>query len=116
MRGGRVFIHTPEIEAMRAEGWSLYRMARHIGVTAGAISMHLKRVGREDLRGRVPRSKTVGPCAICSRTAPLIADHCHQTGRARGLLCRACNIGLGVFRDSPEVLGKAIAYLQGFRQ
>lgn len=56
-------------------------------------------------------------CAICesrissSRTSRLFIDHCHTSGRVRGLLCSACNHGLGLFKDSPKLLKKAIQYL-----
>lgn len=58
-----------------------------------------------------------GKCAICdsrlssSRTGRLFVDHCHTTGKVRGLLCSACNHGLGLFKDSPKLLNKAINYL-----
>jgi hypothetical protein len=38
-------------------------------------------------------------------------DHCHKTGKIRGILCTNCNMGLGLFKDSKEILGKAIIYL-----
>jgi hypothetical protein len=59
-----------------------------------------------------------GRCAICPREiSPEIArslhvDHCHKTGRVRGLLCRKCNLGLGNYDDTPEHLEKAAAYLR----
>jgi len=40
-------------------------------------------------------------------------DHCHDTGKVRGILCRSCNVGLGHFKDSPIYLKKAIDYLSG---
>ena len=57
-------------------------------------------------------------CAICGTTdfnysrgkRPHI-DHCHQTGKIRGLLCGHCNIGLGQFFDNVALLEKAIVYL-----
>jgi hypothetical protein len=64
-----------------------------------------------------------GKCAICKATEPrgraghfgpvFHVDHCHQTGRIRGLLCSTCNPGLGAFGDSVERLQAAIDYLKG---
>ena len=57
-----------------------------------------------------------GRCAICGTLeadldTKLYVDHCHTSGRVRGLLCRACNSGLGQFRDQTEALLNAVAYL-----
>lgn len=55
-------------------------------------------------------------CAICgercSKFPRLSVDHRHSDGAIRGLLCDACNIGLGHFRDNPESLRAAIEYLE----
>lgn len=61
-------------------------------------------------------------CAICNATESLgrwptmHVDHCHTTGFVRGVLCDFCNKGIGFFRDDPELLRKAIAYLAQTRQ
>jgi hypothetical protein len=58
-----------------------------------------------------------GLCAICSSPPPdhhkkrLNIDHCHASGRVRGLLCDACNRGIGLLKDSPDLMLKAISYL-----
>ena len=61
-----------------------------------------------------------GVCAICKRSAAeaggrgtvLHVDHCHATGKVRGLLCSPCNTALGFFQDNPERLRVAADYLE----
>lgn len=59
-----------------------------------------------------------GVCAVCGSPRPgstykrFVIDHCHVTGRVRGLLCAACNWGIGYLRDDPEVMTAAVAYLR----
>jgi hypothetical protein len=56
-------------------------------------------------------------CAVCKNDKPADevwhVDHDHATGAARGVLCRACNTGLGCFKDNPESLRSAVEYLVG---
>lgn len=54
-----------------------------------------------------------GLCYICGdQLKNLNIDHCHVSGKVRKLLCKACNLGLGFFRDDINSLEKAIAYLK----
>ena len=52
-------------------------------------------------------------CAICKEKPKkhLAVDHCHETGKIRGLLCMNCNKGLGMFKDDENRMNKAIQYL-----
>jgi len=55
-----------------------------------------------------------GGCAICKRPPTnkrLAIDHCHTSGKVRGLLCGPCNVSLGAFNDDPRVLLEAAKYL-----
>lgn len=56
-------------------------------------------------------------CATCSAITPggkgtWHVDHCHATGKVRGLLCRACNTALGLVKDNPKVLRQLASYLE----
>lgn len=94
----------PEVRKSQYRRSAYLKRLRKYGITEDQhISM---RIEQDDL------------CAIClepqkpSKVAQeLVIDHCHETGRVRGLLCSTCNISLGGFRDSPDLLLSAVAYL-----
>ncbi|MEU0964512.1 endonuclease VII domain-containing protein [Streptomyces sp. NPDC005917] len=54
-----------------------------------------------------------GVCCICPSAPPAHVDHCHKTGRVRGVLCFSCNAALGQFKDQPEAIRRAAAYVEG---
>lgn len=54
-----------------------------------------------------------GSCSICADDKNLVIDHCHTTNRVRGILCSTCNRGIGLMKDSVQVLQSAIEYLNG---
>ncbi len=62
-------------------------------------------------------------CAICGEVPTdncggshdgFHIDHHHVTGKVRGLLCGTCNVGIGMLKDSSEVIIKAAEYLERF--
>ena len=59
-------------------------------------------------------SQQSGLCGICGRMPAirLRVDHEHSSGRIRGLLCNACNTGIGLLREDPEILLAAIAWIR----
>jgi hypothetical protein len=67
-------------------------------------------------------SENEGKCHICNlpetsklksrKTRSLAVDHDHKTGKVRGLLCWACNSGIGKLKDDPEILRIAALYLE----
>ena len=71
---------------------------------------------REKNRKRLPAPTRPEPsqCECCARPLKSAAhlDHDHATGKFRGWLCGPCNRGIGLFVDSPELLGRAAAYLR----
>ena len=58
-----------------------------------------------------------GQCAICSKDLERVSrsthiDHCHNTGKIRGILCHQCNTAIGLLGDDIEKLKSAIKYLE----
>lgn len=66
-----------------------------------------------------------GVCAVCfeperitrndGEVRPLVVDHNHDTGEVRGLLCSTCNTGIGMLKDSSDLLESALIYLKEVR-
>lgn len=65
--------------------------------------------------------RQLGLCAICkkpetmrrgNRVINLGIDHCHDTGKIRGLLCKACNRAIGQLGDSADRIRAALEYLE----
>jgi hypothetical protein len=58
-------------------------------------------------------------CAACRSTDPKVktgkwsTDHCHTTGKVRGILCNGCNTALGHAEDKPATLRALASYLEG---
>jgi hypothetical protein len=86
----------------------------------GLCNMHYRMINRNmivDSHSTNIINSHKGVCDICGTPNPgknrnnFSIDHDHNTGIVRGLLCHACNVGLGHFSDNIELLQKAIKYL-----
>lgn len=58
-----------------------------------------------------------GCCWICrrpSKTRRLAVDHNHKTKQVRGLLCWKCNRGIAMFKEDPNILSNAVAYISQY--
>lgn len=93
--------------------WRLKHPERHPASTRKAL------YGLADSDYRRMLAEQNSLCAICggpptTARKHLSVDHCHSTGKVRGLLCQHCNTGIGQLKDSPELLLKAHAYLLKF--
>lgn len=80
---------------------------------------HLKRKFNLTLEDYKLLSEKQGDvCAICgspemnNKNKVLCVDHCHNTGKIRGLLCGKCNAGIGHFMDDIKIIEKSIKYLE----
>lgn len=60
--------------------------------------------------------EAAGVCQVCSRSVGergLVVDHCHRTGKVRGLLCQMCNLALGKMEDNAIAIRRLADYLEG---
>jgi len=63
-----------------------------------------------------------GGCGICGTKKPggrfnsWNVDHCHHTGKVRGVLCWNCNVGIGKLQHDANLLRRAIQWLEQSEQ
>lgn len=103
----RLNFSTPEGKE-RARKWSRKQELKAVGWTLEEYNTVLYAQG--------------GLCFICGQSnferghnVKLAADHNHETGVRRALLCRRCNQGIGLFEDSIGILIQAASYLGRFK-
>lgn len=80
-----------------------YDLNRHYGINN---DVYLKMLSEQN-----------GCCKICEISEKetgkkLHVDHNHKTGKVRGLLCTRCNTAIGKFKEDPEIIKRAIAYIE----
>ena len=106
----------PQSKEQRAAYIKEYREKNKEQLAARGKEYRLKsKYGITLTENNVLLQKQNNKCKIClvefSNVTPNV-DHCHTTNKIRGLLCRACNTGLGQFKDNTKLLTKAINYLE----
>ncbi|MFE6285234.1 endonuclease VII domain-containing protein [Streptomyces sp. NPDC057877] len=75
---------------------------------------HLKRqYGLTEAERDQMVASQMGLCVICLKAPAVHVDHCHKTGRVRGVLCFNCNSAIGKLGDDPDAVRRAAAYLEG---
>lgn len=72
--------------------------------------VRMQRYGLTDVQHDALMAVTT--CAICGSQEDMHIDHDHETGVVRGRICGLCNRGLGLFKDDPERLRAAAAYIE----
>lgn len=89
--------------------------ARVLASAARAHIKHVYGITFEDYDEMLARQH--GCCKICFKPFTafkirLAIDHCHATGRVRGLLCKRCNTGAGFFDDDAERMRRAADHVE----
>lgn len=114
LRGKEYRINNPEKVKTRKKSWSNKNPE---SVKKTQIRTNLRRWNYDqDLEVKTEQIFNCTNCESCGRqfseTNNKHMDHCHETNKFRGTICRSCNHLLGQAGDSVEILEKAIKYLQ----
>ena len=107
-RANREYAKRPEVRARSAELKRAWRKAHPDKARAAA---RRETHGVTDAEVERMLARQGGRCSICRASDADSIDHCHTTNRIRAILCRACNAGLGFFRDDARLMRAAAAYL-----
>jgi hypothetical protein len=73
----------------------------------------LRKYGLTEAERDAMVASQMGLCVICLKAPAVHVDHCHETGRVRGVLCFNCNSAIGKLGDDPDAVRRAAAYLEG---
>lgn len=105
-------------DAVRATKQRYRNKVRPSGLTNQQVYSLKKRYGLSEAAYLELKLQQGSRCAICEITLSIevLVDHDHQTDTVRGLLCRACNFGLGLFDEDVDTLRKAATYLERHEQ
>lgn len=103
-------------EKFRAKSRAWYAEHKEERIAARRVNHLAEKYGLTPLQVEKMIRKQKGKCAICKqpptgRWKTLHVDHDHETGKVRGMLCYRCNLALGQFKDSLDLVKSAAAYL-----
>ncbi|MEU6290046.1 endonuclease VII domain-containing protein [Streptomyces sp. NPDC046988] len=94
-----------------SDGWASY--CRECRAERNRIGYFKRKYGLAPAELDAMVAEQQGVCCICLAAPAEHVDHCHKTGRVRGVLCFSCNAALGQFKDRPDAIRRAAAYVEG---
>ncbi|MFF3502733.1 endonuclease VII domain-containing protein [Streptomyces sp. NPDC003247] len=94
-----------------SDGWSSY--CRVCRAERNRISYFKRKYGLTPTERDTMIASQMGLCVICLKAPAVHVDHCHETGKVRGVLCFNCNSAIGKLGDDPDAVRRAAAYLEG---
>ncbi|GAA1907042.1 endonuclease VII domain-containing protein [Streptantibioticus ferralitis] len=94
-----------------SDGWASYCRACRTERNREASFRRRCGLGQAELQDLAEQQGRV--CVICLAAPPEQVDHDHETGKVRGVLCFSCNAALGQFKDRPDEIRRAAAYVEG---
>lgn len=85
---------------------------RYRGPKLSAKDRRVRKYGMTEVDYNFMFEYQQGQCGVCKThqrdlSRALAVDHCHKSGRVRGLLCSRCNTAIGLLKDSRLFIERA---------
>lgn len=90
--------NNPEEYNKKKKQWNANRLLKQYGLTEAQVC------SMKELQEN--------KCLICKKETKLYIDHCHSSGKVRGLLCNSCNVALGFLEENIETMKNMILYIE----
>ncbi|WP_309144509.1 endonuclease VII domain-containing protein [Streptomyces sp. BR123] len=100
-----------ELNRTSSDGWASY--CKECRAQRNRASYFKRKYGITEAERDEMIAAQGGACVICRIGPAEHVDHDHETGKVRGVLCFSCNAALGQFKDRPDVMRRAAAYVEG---
>jgi hypothetical protein len=117
--GNYIYHHCKKCNSEKSKQW--YQINKDIKKESSLKWHYKSKYGLTFEQRQALFDKQEGKCAVCNCDVHLdgtknatqaVIDHCHTSGKVRGVLCNTCNQGLGFFKDDVTVIQNAIKYLK----
>jgi hypothetical protein len=89
-----------------------YSVAKHAKGRGITIETYLEDLKKQKNRCLICGEEERQKNGMTGKVRNLNIDHCHKTGKYRGLLCSSCNTAIGLLKEDPEIFARAMKYLR----
>jgi hypothetical protein len=100
-----------EPDMSSSDGWASY--CHECRAERNRVSYFRRKYGLTPEERDEMIASQIGACVISLAAPAVHVDHCHSTGKVRGVLCFNCNSAIGLLGDDPDTVRRAAAYLEG---
>lgn len=112
-------VHRVEMQQWREdnpEKYRSYQKSRRVQQVLANSKIRAKKHGYHPIKETVEELRVwlecqPKKCPTCGSTKNLVVDHCHKTGKLRGLVCRFCNMVVSLLEDKQYLISKCAEYL-----
>lgn len=109
---GCIKVYREKFEAGNPTSRKNRQLKTHFGITLEEYTRMLEKQNFVCKICQKPETRCIG--GVHNTLRSLCVDHCHKTGKIRGLLCAYCNKAIGLFNDDITLIAESIKYLSHY--